>query len=190
MLGLASCLRPLRPLPIGRIFTPLLLLCVACGGRTPLTDATAPVPAPGGNDQASWDGGLLASTPGQVRCGSITCGVGDECCLRQEGRPASNGCAQSSDTCHGPRGRVCDETADCAPGEICCLVVFVSPPPTIGSYCAPSRDGKVSCDMSDFVACGGDDDCRAVGAPSCVAQRCRADILQSCGLMPSSICPP
>jgi hypothetical protein len=189
LFGLAACL---RPLPIGRIFTPLLLLCVACGsGRTSLTDTTVAVSTSDGDDQASWNGGPLAATPGQVRCGSITCGVGDKCCLRQEGRPASNGCALLNDTCHGTQDtRVCDETADCAPGEICCLGVFSDPPPTIGSYCVPSTDGKASCDRNDFVACGSDDDCRAVGAPSCVAQRCRADILQSCGLMPSSYCPP
>lgn len=181
----------MRAPTIDRIFTPLLLLCLACGGgRTPLADAAAAASGSGGDDQASWDGGLLASTPGRVRCGSITCGYGDKCCLRDEGRPASKGCTRLDDTCHGPRGRVCDETADCAPGEICCWGVFTSPPPSISSYCVPSTDGKVTCDRNDFVACGSDDDCRAVGAPACVAQQCRADILQSCGLMPSSYCPP
>jgi hypothetical protein len=196
----------LGPIHIGRIFTPLLLVCLACGLRTPLTDATRGGSTSGGhdqtNDQASWDGGLLASTPGQVRCGLLTCGYGGQCCLRLEGRPASNGCdSPATPSCHGtpmtalpgapysvaPYRRECDETADCNPGEICCWTDVADPPPTIASYCRSATEAQGDC---DYIACGSADDCRALGAPSCVAQRCRGDVLQSCGLMPSGYCTP
>lgn len=183
--------RRLTGLPIGQILMPCFLFCVACGaGRTPLMDTGVAARGADGDNQPSHDGGLLASTPGRVRCGLITCSYGEQCCLRQEGRPGSDGCAPLNGTCHGPARRVCDETADCAPGEICCWAVLSSPPPSIGSYCIPSMDGETNCNRNDFVACGSNDECRAVGAPDCVAQQCRADILQSCGLMPSSYCPP
>lgn len=193
MLELASCL---RPVPIGRILRPLLLLCVACGGgRSPLTDTTAALSTSEGDTQTSWDGGLLASTPDQIRCGSITCGYGDQCCLRREGSPASNACdSRSKGTCNGTQGtRVCDETADCYPGENCCWNIISTPPATIGSGCYPSANGSVNPDCigkRQWIACGSDDDCHAAGAPPCFAQRCRGDILQSCGPIPSEFCPP
>jgi len=182
--GLASCRR--MP-PIDRVLT--LLLCVACGGgRTGLTDATVAGSATGGDDQTSWDGGLLASTPGQVRCGSTICGHDEQCCLREEGRPASNGCdSKAKRLCHGAaEARTCDETADCDAGTICCLAAVSGPPPTIASFCVLPTD-EWHC---DYIACGTDDDCRASGRPPCVAQRCRGDILQSCGRMSSDICTP
>ena len=182
-----------RSLALGRVFAPLLLLCVACGaGRTALTDAGVATSASGGDDQASldWDGGLLPPTPGQVRCGSSTCGEGDVCCLRDEGRPASNGCDSKAKirNCHGTDyARTCDETADCDAGMICCLGFATGPPPTIVSFCVLLTDAR-GC---DYIACGSDDDCRALGLPSCVAQRCRGDILQSCGQMASdNMCTP
>jgi len=179
--------------PIMRqISTPSVLFCVACGvGRTELSDAGGARQDLGTEVQIVLDGGLLASTPGSVRCGAITCGPDNQCCLRQEGRPASIGCAiRSKGTCNSVGQRVCDEAADCDLGQVCCWTVIADPPPTIGSYCVASTGGIASCGPNDFVACGSDDDCRAVGHPSCIPQQCRADILQSCGIMPSSYCPP
>ena len=203
MLELSSCVGPVR---LGRALAPLLLVGLACGLRTPLTDAAAGGSTPGArdqtNDQISWDGGLLAATPGQVRCGSLTCGYGGQCCLRLEGRPAADGCdSPEHPKCHGtpmtalagapysiaPYRRECDETADCSPGKICCWIFVASPPVTIASYCLSATEASANC---DYVACASDDDCRAVGEPSCVAQRCRGDVLQSCGLMPSGYCTP
>jgi hypothetical protein len=178
-------------LPISRCFTPLLLLCFACGGgRTALTDAMVAASPSGGDDQSSWDGGLLPPTPGQVRCGSITCGQGEQCCLREEGRPASNGCDSKEKLrdCHGTDyARTCDETADCDAGKICCWANISGPPPMIVSLCVLPKDES----RCDYIACGADEDCRALGLPSCIAQRCRGDILQSCGRMPSeNFCTP
>jgi hypothetical protein len=141
---------------------------------------------PGGDEQLSWDGGLLPSTPGQIRCGSITCGYGDQCCLRdfREGSPASNGCdSRAKGSCHGTQHiRTCDEPADCYPGEVCCWGFADR---TITSLC----HAIASCGTYYFTACGSDDDCRAAGEPTCVAQRCRGDIIQSCGPLPSGSCP-
>lgn len=181
---------------LGRVVSPSLLLCVACGGaRTPLTDA-APVESSSGADTPIYlDGALLPPTPGQIRCGSITCSDGDQCCLREKGSPASNGCdSRSKSTCHGTQSaRVCDQTADCYTGETCCWFITATPPATIGSGCYPSTNGSVNPDClgkREWIACGSDDDCLAIGAPPCVAQRCRGDILQSCGPIPSEFCPP
>jgi len=169
---------------------------LACGGgRTsllPVGLAETPT-SPEGTD-ASASGGLLTSTPGVVRCGSITCTYGEQCCLREQGSPASNGCDSRSKTaCHGTQDvRTCDETADCNPGELCCFGLWSSPPATLGSRCSLHFPGEAptSCDLDKFIGCGSDDDCRAVSAPPCVAQRCRGDILQTCGLLPSGWCPP
>jgi hypothetical protein len=172
---------------LGRLLSSALLLCVGCGLRTPLTDS-ASANSTSDSDYGSWDGGLLASTPGQVRCGPLTCGQGQECCLRKEGRPASDGCSSpGSSGATACYWRKCDESGDCAAGEFCYWIVLTSPPPTLGSYCVLSPDASAG---SGYVACGSDEDCRAVGAPPCVAQRCRGDILQSCGRMPSEKCTP
>jgi hypothetical protein len=184
-LWLAMGWRP-RPLSIGRIFVPLLLLACS-GGRTGLTDATAAVSASDADDQTSsdWDGGLLDSTPGQVRCGPITCAHGDQCCLRAEGSPASIGCdSRARSTCLGTGyWRTCDETADCLPGEFCGWEWVTTV--TLMTACVPMFDGPMG-----HVMCGSDDDCRALGVPPCIAQRCRGDVLQTCGLIPSEYCPP
>jgi hypothetical protein len=191
LLGPAS---RLRLIPAGRIWMPLVLLCLSCvGGRTSLADAAAEASTSESNDPSSWDGGLLPSTPGRIRCGSTACGQEEQCCLREEGRPASNGCdSRARSTCRGSSyTRKCDESADCSADEHCCWRLALSPPSTIASFCISSRDAadpkRFRC---DYFACGSNDDCRAVGAPSCVAQRCRDDILQSCGLMPSAVCTP
>lgn len=141
----------------------------------------------GGGSNPSWDAGLLPpSGPGYVRCGSTTCGPGDQCCLAEQGDPAANGCdSLSLPTCNGTQDvRDCDEQADCHPDEDCCYDVFTSPPATIGSRCGP----KGSCDLA--IACGSDADCAQTNARQCVAQRCRGDILETCGELPTEDCPP
>jgi len=160
----------------------LWLSCaLACGGgRTPM-----PAGISGNPEEAAWDGGLLSSGPGVVRCGSTVCAPGEKCCLRHEDRPASIGCVSLSETC-GWGARSCDETADCDFGQLCCVMWLSSPPLTLGSRCHDS----LTCYRGDYVACGSNDDCRAIAAPPCVAQRCRGDVLQTCGALPSGSCPP
>lgn len=174
-----------------------VLLCLSCalacgGGRTPLRSSAAVDSGSPGNSEAAWDGSLLAPTPGVVRCGPIFCHYGYECCLNDDGSPA--GCdLRSTARCLGKEypSRVCDETADCHPGELCCVGA-----PTngwrIGAYCEVSGTTSplTSCAVwGEHTACGSDDDCRALSAPPCVAQRCRGDILQTCGPLPADWCP-
>ena len=174
-----------------------LSLSLACGGHTALAtgdDGGGEAGVEGGGDggegrvdRPSWDGGLLPpSGPGYVRCGSATCGPGDQCCLVTEGAPATNGCdSLSLATCNGTQDvRDCDEQADCHPDEDCCYDVFTSPPATIGSRCGP----KGSCDLA--IACASSADCAESDAGVCVAQRCRGDILETCGELPTAACPP
>jgi hypothetical protein len=40
------------------------------------------------------------------------------------------------------------------------------------------------------MACGSNADCANSDGGTCIAQRCRGDILQTCGLLPTSFCPP
>jgi hypothetical protein len=103
-----------------------------------------------------------------------------------DGDPAANGCGSlSQPTCNGTQDvRACDEQADCHPDEDCCYDVFTSPPATIGSRCGP----RGSCDLA--VGCASNADCAATDAGACVAQRCRGDILQTCGELPTEVCPP
>jgi hypothetical protein len=175
----------------------LWLSCsLACGGgRSPLLSSALPEATGPGIPETS-DGGLLPSTPGVVRCGSTVCAHGYRCCLSAEGRPAPIGCdSRSKSGCLGmdyDHSRSCDETADCDPGELCCVGVELFPAPTLGSYCSYSLTASpvTSCEDNNFVACGSDDDCRAVSAQPCVAQRCRGDVVQTCGRLPSEWCPP
>lgn len=168
----------------------LWLACaVACGGRPlPFSEhpANAGMPNP---EETSWDGGLLSSTPGQVRCGSRTCAHGYECC-RELKNPASAMCLwRAAAECLEPT-RWCDETADCNPGELCCVTEHSSL--LIASCHSSFTPGAAatSCDSGEYLACASDEDCRPVSAARCVAQRCRGDVVQTCGRLPSAWCPP
>jgi hypothetical protein len=178
----------------------LWLACtLACGaGRTRLSaqsgTARDPSAAGGsGNPLAGWDGGLLPSTPGVVRCGPAVCAPGEICCVHDEGSPEAIGCdPDGPDSCWGRDHvdvRVCDESADCAAGEVCCYSVWSAPPATLGGLCEKSL-ANCHLDGGDYLACGSEDDCRAVGTRSCVAQICRGEVLQTCGRLPSEWCPP
>ena len=179
-------------------------LVFACGGRTTATtdggtgaSGSMQGASPNGATSAdeSWDGGLIGPTPGSVRCGNVDCNAKtDACCLQESGNPATNGCASRDDAlCNGTQvRRTCDEAADCNPGEVCCMEVVTSPPATIGSYCfRPDGSGAPgTCPTSEIVACSSDADCIAANAPPCVAQTCRGNVLQTCGLLPSEWCDP
>jgi hypothetical protein len=171
----------------------LWLSCaLACAGR-PLPYSSGAATASPNPEEVAWDAGLLSPTPGVVRCGSIACARGYECCLRIEGSPAAIGCGRRSeyDCPEGPT-RWCDETADCNPGELCCMGPWSNRPALYG-YCNNSMipgAAVTSCDVNEYIACANDDDCRAVGALPCVAQRCRGDVLQTCGPIPTKWCPP
>lgn len=172
-----------------------LLFVSACGGQEHggSSDGGGSGSSSGGRAGSSsgvsnptWDGGLLPPTqPGHVRCGATVCSPGNECCLAEQGNPASNGCdSRSLPTCNGTQSvRDCDKQADCHPNEDCCISEFTSPPATLGSLCGP----KGSC---EYVGCASNADCADTDAGGCIAQRCRGDILQTCGLIATEECPP
>lgn len=171
---------------------------VACGGRTATTTDTQPglgSSTSSTHDAQTWDGGLLASTPGAVRCGDTTCDPKlDYCCLRVDGDPITNGCTSRLNAACADGSQVrrsCDQTSDCGPSELCCTESVSGPPQSLGSYCQPeSQWPDAGCGPDAYVTCGSDSDCTAIGEPSCVAQKCRGDIYQTCGLMPSEQCDP
>jgi hypothetical protein len=175
----------------GDFLLALGILCAACDGSAPLHANSA-------SDAgllATWDGGLLGPTPGLVRCRETVCTEGYQCCVREgRGDPPSIGCdRRPSAVCNGSSGRrECDETADCGPGELCCWEMAYSPPPTMVSYCYSPGAGlaATNCPPMHLIGCGSEADCDAVGAPACVAQQCRGDIIQTCGYIPSDSCPP
>ena len=176
----------------------LCSLWLACGARTQVSagaDGGDVAGELGPSAVSGWDGGVGPSTPGAIRCGNGTCAAGtEECCLRSDGVPASNGCGSRGNvTCNGTQTvRRCDEAADCNQGELCCLSVFTSPPAILGSTCtsASNPDAVEECQADGAVGCGSDADCDALGLPPCVAQLCRGDILQTCGRLPSNLCDP
>ena len=175
-----------------RVVVVALGVILSCGGRTPMdVDGGAADLAPAA---ATWDGGVLPSTPGVVRCGTSSCAAhSEECCLQEHGATASNGCgSRANATCNGTQDtRRCDETADCATGEVCCFSNVFSPPVTMGSYCVTVASGQAAtCAMYDAVGCGSDADCDALSLPACVAQLCRGDVIQTCGRLPSAACDP
>jgi len=79
--------------------------------------------------------------------------------------------------------RACDKQADCHSNEDCCYAVHTSPPATVGATCQP----KGMCELA--IACASDADCAGSDAGACFAQRCRGDILQTCGQLPTEACP-
>jgi hypothetical protein len=177
----------------GHLLIAVGLLGTTCGGRTPL--ATLPM-GPESRDAGHLTPGageLLPPTPGRVRCGASVCDRGYECCLRSgEGTPASIGCDWRSNAGCDGWPRTCDETADCGPGELCCWFLSYMPPSTWASICHNAGAGVVatSCPIGESIGCASDTDCTALGAPACVAQRCRGEVIQTCGLLPDLSCGP
>jgi hypothetical protein len=115
--------------------------------------------------------------------------------MRPEGSPADVGCdAKANSAClRMGNDRTCDETADCGPGEMCCVYMETVSVPTLNSYCHNSLTASpvTACrGDNEFIGCGNDDDCRAVGARPCVAQICRGQVVQTCGRPPSYWCTP
>lgn len=174
----------------------LVVAFAACGGRTAdlgtgVGITSSPPPASTTTTATSdWDGGLLAATPGEIRCGATTCASRTEqCCLAPDGDPVTNGCGSRAESkCNGTQlTRHCDETSDCGAGEVCCVSNVESPPVTLGSYCMAAASAA-SC--GGAIACGSDDDCSALSLPACTAQVCRGDVMQTCGALPSEQCAP
>ncbi|HEX7666414.1 MAG TPA: hypothetical protein VF407_17935 [Polyangiaceae bacterium] len=179
--------------------SPLLLVFVACGGEVSAVGPDGGASGHGSTASApksiddGWDGGLIGPTPGTIRCGDTDCDKAtQDCCIAHDVTPATNGCAKKGQIqCNGTQvRRECDEEADCNPDEFCCAADVEGLPVSIGMYCVnPKLNGMPpGCGLGELVACSSDADCDAVGQPACVSQVCRGNVLQTCGLLPSSWC--
>lgn len=79
-------------------------------------DAGTPVDA-GLPDSPASDG--ASSNPVVVVCGATTCAVGTQaCCTDQNG---TSTCVSTGNECKNGTLLKCDEKADCAPTQVCCL---------------------------------------------------------------------
>jgi hypothetical protein len=145
---------------------------VGCSNLTPapppvaVTDASAP-PLDGGRAQdgaVTGDGGPAvcpALTQG-VDCDLGLCQIGQYCC-----RNAS--CIAPTDACNAAIGQQgvseCDETGDCAAGNICCFRSGASP----GAVCAPSCAGVAAKRCKQDCECGPD---FCLQSPACDVPTC------------------
>ena len=122
----------------------LFVMTPACNGQfdfdtTPL-DAGEPrtVPEGGGPDDASTgDRAIDIPRPGlRIACGASDC-LGSACCIGQNG--AMSCVAAEGGTCSGLLIQ-CDDTDDCAAGQVCCAEEGVSPSPSCLDTSDCSRD--------------------------------------------------
>ena len=105
----------------------LLVACVsldgvASGGGG--ADAAEASDASTAAEDAGIDAGEVPeSTPGQVMCGPMRCTLPSTCCADLPmggGGPVPTTCQAAADTCAG-YAITCDERADCAKSESCCI---------------------------------------------------------------------
>lgn len=136
----------------------------------------APTADAGGTTCDAPDGGLPCD-PGIVRCGAESCATpGEACCISQSGGAPSATCQPKGATCNDPIVELgCDETGDCAAGEICCSSMSPSGAPKVA--CA------ASCGTYGMQVCRSSSECTN-GEP-CVVQTCQGNIVQTCGKLPA-----
>lgn len=175
---------------------------VACGGET--TDASGP--ADGSTaDATTGDGGASGADsgpgadagadtgippagdsgppdPGTVTCGAATCSTStQQCCFNPQDAGASQ-CAPVGDggCSPGTFSQTCNEAADCAGGNVCCLSASLGIPPDIKAAC------ETSCSGFSLQLCKTSAECKN-GQP-CGAFPCRGYIIDSCGPPPMILC--
>jgi hypothetical protein len=128
----------------------------------------------------------LRSTPRRVGCGERVCDANALCCLSRPDESNQSPTLTSCSRSFCSMRRECDESADCASGEVCCYSVVSSPPSVIGSYCTlPVNCGA---DTESWIACGKEEDCSAAGVSQCLAQKCAGTTVQACGEIPRAAC--
>jgi hypothetical protein len=139
--------------------------CSSFSSEQPVTEAGAGSDAStteSGPDAASGSDAALPPTPGKIDCFGTTCSSATEtCCVDDDA-----GAAQCGAKCGtGGIPIACDDSADCAPGKICCVGVF----------------GNVDCQSrcSGERLCHADSECD-VGS-SCVEVPCRGTVIGVCG---------
>jgi hypothetical protein len=130
---------------------------------------------------------VLPPDPGEIRCGSATCTVpGDVCCHGSVSPGGVDECLPKAD-CKAPN-RACDETADCATGELCCTGASVLPRDATvsgfaGTFCVDAASPG-SCapepgvGKSSVPACKSNAEC---STGECVSESCYGYPLMTCG---------
>jgi len=128
----------------------------------------------------------LQSTPKRITCGDRLCAGDSRCCLSRPDESNQSPTLTSCSHSFCSMRRECDESADCASGEVCCYSVVSSPPAVVGSYCVlPANCGG---EAESWIACGKPEDCSNAGAPPCIAQKCAGTTIQACGEIPRAAC--
>jgi hypothetical protein len=110
---------------------------------------------------ASTDG----ANPG-VRCGdggSFCPTPAQECCLGDDGGLACTSLAGTSSPCPGGTDIQCDDSADCAPGQACCIMLDPQRY-LLSAQCAGSCSSteSVLCDPAAPQPCSGNGTCTAL----------------------------
>lgn len=114
------------------------------------------------------------SDPGNVQCNGAPCAVADHFCCDQKNAPSCMPRPRPG-TCAGPQ-RECDEAADCAGGNVCCI------PPNQAVTLAYFATCAKSCGLNDplsYQLCNADSECEN-GKP-CIGQSCLGTIIYNCG---------
>ncbi len=184
------------------LFYSLVPACigVACGTSSPVGAGASDASADGSFDAGETRDAADAAQPpklspsppdpGKVICGASTCDTPAQLCCFSSVAPggAANHCEVTRAACAAP-SVACDETADCAAGEICCTGVAVLPRDAgvsgfEATSCVP-KDAPGSCKPvpgvgnSSVQACKTDAEC--LNGQKCIVQDCFGRALMTCG---------
>jgi hypothetical protein len=117
-----------------------------------VADVGPPDAAPDGD--AARDGADARAEVRFVRCGGSTCALPAERCCAAAGTGVPIGCVASSTPCPSGQAPVsCDEPADCAAGQSCCLNRYLQAGDLVNVQCESSCKGPSVCQTNSD--CGG-----------------------------------
>lgn len=151
----------------------------ACSGDAVVDGAVTTTATGAGAVPDAGDGGDdVPSTPGRIDCRGTFCETPRElCCIETPGAEIIWQCLETSeDESCGALLRECDEAADCAPGQVCCVPMTARPYPAYSTHCAATCDDS----FYWFQLCSTSAEC---AGDSCVTQLCQGDPLRTCGAL-------
>lgn len=94
---------------------------IADGGRIDSGGSPSGTGLDSGSETADAAGGTPREPP--IVCGNTTCGATEECCVQVGGMGVTSACIARGGTCAAGITLSCTNRADCATGEVCCLVL-------------------------------------------------------------------